>query len=159
MTDPEMNAFSIRKLKVPLATGAVAALGFSLSGCALGFDPATDAASPLAPRVQQLVDANREYPRWENFPAAPAGLPAPVEVATRVNTLRATQGALAAEIAANPQILEDPAAFEAETRARVEAVPVSPDSIRTLSDIDEFARRQRARAAAPPPIDRHPPRP
>lgn len=157
MTDAKMNAHSARKMKTGAVAVTLSGLGLAAGGCALGMDPATDEASPLAPRVQQLVDANRRYPRWEDFPAAPAGLPEPVQIAAQVNTLRATQGALAAEIAANPQIIEDPAAFEAEARARAESAPPSPDSIRTLADIEEFARRQRARAAAPPPIDRHPP--
>ncbi|HST90850.1 MAG TPA: hypothetical protein VLJ13_01475, partial [Brevundimonas sp.] len=60
MTAPDMNA-PIQKFA---AAALVATLAGTLPGCAGRFDPATDATSPVAPRVQALVDANREYPRW-----------------------------------------------------------------------------------------------
>ena len=41
-----------------------------LSACAGAFAPRTDAASPVAPQVEALVAANRDYPRWADFPKA-----------------------------------------------------------------------------------------
>ena len=89
-----MNA-SIRKIAAGLA--AVIASG-GLTACAGSFDPATDASSPIAPRVQALVEANRAYPSWADFPKALGPLPELVAIAAQVNTLRVTGGALAGEV-------------------------------------------------------------
>lgn len=126
-----------------------------LTGCVGSFDPVTDATSPVAPRVQALVDANRTYPRWENFPTSPRDLPAPVEVAARVNTLRATGGALAGEAARIEWTLGDPVAFEAEVNSRIDASRMAPVTARTAAEVEAYAAALRARAKAPPPIDRH----
>lgn len=125
-----------------------------LTACAGRFAPETDPGSPVAARVQALVDANREYPRWEDFPRASTPV-APMDVAVQVNTLRVSGGALAGEVA-RLQWTEtgDPAAYAAETRARVDAVPVSPVSAETLAEIEAFANRTRERGRAPPPVDR-----
>ena len=65
-----------------------------LSACAGAQAARTDTASPIAPQVQALVDANRRYPRWEDFPkGTPA--PAPAEIAAQVNTLRVSAPASA----------------------------------------------------------------
>lgn len=125
-----------------------------LTACAGAFDPVTDSASPVAPRVQALVDANREYPRWEDFPRASAPVE-PQDVAVQVNTLKVSSGALAGEVSRLEWTLTgDPAAYAAETRARVAAVPVAPATAETQAEIDAFARRTRERGRAPPPIDR-----
>ena len=89
-----MNA-SRRKIAAALS---VAVAGGGLTACVGSFDPATDATSPIAPRVQALVDANREYPRWADFPRSVEPLPEPVAIASQVNTLRVTGGALAGEV-------------------------------------------------------------
>ena len=49
-------------------------------------------------------------------------------------------------------------ALAAETRAAVNAVPVSPDAVRTQADIEAFAQSLRDKAKAPPPLDRRPAR-
>ena len=126
-----------------------------LSACAGLFDPATDATSPVAPRVQALVDAHREYPRWADFPKVVEPLPAPVAIAARVNTLRVTGGSLAGEVsridwptAGEPEVVAD------DGRARVEATPGAPVTAQTQAEMDEFVRRTRERGRAPPPVDR-----
>ena len=94
MTAGEMNA-PITKIAALL----VAAAGISgLGGCANAFNPRTDTTSPVAPRVQALVDANREYPRWEDFPRASSPIPAQ-QFAVQVNTLKVSGAALAGEVA------------------------------------------------------------
>ncbi len=146
-----MNA-SIRKFAAVLAA-ALATAG--LTGCVGAFDPETDATSPVAPRVQALVDANREYPRWEDFPRSTEPRPEPAQIAARVNTLRVSGGALAGEVSRIDWTLnEDPAAFAAATQARVDAVPVAPVTQETAAEIEEFARRTRERGRAPPPVPR-----
>ena len=121
------------------------------------FDPATDASSPIAPRVQALVDANREYPQWADIPKSPEPLPAPVAIAAQVNTLRVTNSRLAGEVARiDWQTTGDPAAYAAEVQARVNAVPVAPVTAETQAEMDAFIARTRERGRAPPPVDRRP---
>lgn len=156
MTDPEMNVCARKKILRPVLLAAMLAGGVCLSGCVGAFDPQVDAASPVAPRVVALVEANRSYPRWEDFPkATPA--PEPVQVAARVNTLRATGGALAGEVERLEWTLGDAEAFQRDVAARIAATPVSPEAVQTTEDIEARAAALRARATAPPPIDR--PRP
>ena len=146
-----MNA-PIRKFAAVVAA-AVASAG--LTACVGAFNPQTDPTSPVAPRVQALVDANREYPRWADFPRSTEPEPAPVAIAAEVNTLRVTSGALAGEVSRIEWTLnEDPAAFAAAVQARVDAVQVAPVTQNTAAEIEEFARRVRERGRAPPPIPR-----
>ena len=136
---------------------AAVLLSGGLTACASAFDPATDASSPIAPRVQALVDANREYPRWEDFPKVTEPLPAPVAIAAQVNTLRVTGGGLAGEVSRiDWQETGDPAALAAEVQARVNAVPVAPVTAETQAEMDAFIARTRERGRAPPPVDRRP---
>ena len=146
-----MNA----RLSKKMTTAASLLLaGAAMAGCAGRFAPETDATSPIAPRVQQLVDANRQYPRWADFPKAPEGLPQPVEVAAQVNTLRATSGALAGEVSRLQWTLEDPETFAAGVASRVDASQMSPVTAQTQADVEAFAQSLRDRAKAPPPIPR-----
>lgn len=153
MSAGEMNVFALKKMVRPcLVAGAALGAG-ALSACAGAFDPEVDPTSPLAPRVQALVAANRSYPRWEDFPRAEAP-PEPVQVATRVNTLRATGGALAGEVSRIEWTLGNAADFEREVASRVDAAQASPESIETTEQIEARAAALRERAKAPPPIDR-----
>lgn len=146
-----MNA-PIRKITA-VVFAAVASGG--LTACVGSFDPAMDARSPIAPRVQALVDANREYPRWADFPRAVEPMPEPVVIAAQVNNLRATGGALAGEVSRiDWQTTGDPAVFAAEVQARTDSVQIAPVTAETLAEIDEFVRRTRERGRAPPPIER-----
>ncbi len=135
-------------MSAALASGGLAA-------CVGSFDPAMDARSPIAPRVQALVDANREYPGWADFPKSVEPLPEPVVIAARVNTLRVTGAALAGEVSRiDWQTTGDPAEFAAGVQARIDAVPVAPVTEETRAEIEEFVRRTRERGRAPPPVDR-----
>ncbi|WP_292080092.1 MULTISPECIES: hypothetical protein [Brevundimonas] len=135
---------------------AAAAIATPLSGCVGASASKTEAVSPLAPRIQELVDANRRYPRWEDFPAAPTDLPPVTQVASNVQRLQGDSATLTSEIARIDWTLGDAEALAAETRAAVNAVPVSPDAVRTQADIEAFAQSLRDRAKAPPPLDRRP---
>lgn len=146
-----MNAL-IRKTAALLS--AIVA-GGGLTACAGAFDPATDAASPVAPRVQALVDAHREYPDWADFPRASEPVPEPMAIATQVNTLRVASGALAGEVSRlDWQSTEDPATFAAAVQARIDAVKVDPVTRETQAEIEAFVQRTRERGRAPPPVDR-----
>ena len=148
-----MNAHHAKKIVVGLA--AVSIL-LGSGGCAGAFNPQTDAASPIAPRVQALVDANRAYPRWEDFPRSSEPLPQPVEVAARVSGLRSSGTDLAAEAARIDWQTGDPVAFAAEINSRVDAQAVAPVTAETQAEVEAFAARTRQRGAAPPPVDRGP---
>ena len=146
-----MNAL-IRKIA---ATATAMAAGGALTACVASFDPETDARSPVAPRVQALVDANREYPRWADFPRSTEPLPAPMAIAARVNTLKVSGGARAGEVSRiDWQTTGDPAAFAAEVQARVDSVPVAPVTAETQAEMEAYLRRARERGRAPPPIQR-----
>ena len=76
MTVPEMNAQQTKKWTVVglgtlLAAGAV--------GCATPDRIADPEVAPLSPRIVALVDENRRYPEWRNFPRQ--GTPPPDAVA------------------------------------------------------------------------------
>lgn len=154
MTSRKMNAPHAKKIIGGLGLASLIA---ALGGCAGAFDPQTDEASPLAPRIQALVDANREYPRWEDFPRVTEPLPQPVEVAARVGALRGAGTDVASEAARIDWQLGDPAEFAADVNRRIDAQPVDPVSAQTQAELEEFARRARQRATPPPPVDRGPP--
>lgn len=146
-----MNA-PIRKIAVALS-GAL--LSGGLAACVGSFEPAVDASSPVAPRIQALVDANRDYPDWTDFPRSPDPLPEPMAISAQVNTLKVTGGALANEVSRiDWQTSGDPAEFAALVRARIDAVPVAPVTQETLDEIEEFLRHTRERGRAPPPVGR-----
>ncbi len=147
-----MNVSWIKKTTVLAVLAGTAGLG----GCLEARFARPEAESPLAPRIQALVEANRGFPRWEDFPAAPSDLPPAAQVAANVKTLEGDAAVLDGEAARIDWTLGDPAAIAAEAQAQVEAVPVSPDAARTAAEIEAFADDLRARAKAPPPIDRRP---
>lgn len=126
---------------------ALAAAG--LSGCAGAFEADTDPTSTVGPRVQALVDENRTYPKWEDFPSTPAGLPTAIEVARSVNTLRVTGGALNGEVGRLEWSLQDPAAFEREMAERAAASQPGTATMQTQAEIEAFAQSLRDRARAP----------
>ena len=149
MTGPEMNASAPKKTGVPIALAALAALG----GCTTALDTAESGDPAETVRIAEIVNANRVYPRWEDFPAPGTDGPTVDQVRAEVGALRADGAALQARIAAMPAV-DDASCFEADVRARVDAVPVSPDAQRTREQIDSFARDLRDRARAPAPIPR-----
>lgn len=119
------------------------------SGCAGAFEAETDPTSTLGPRVQALVEANRAYPKWSDFPNVPEGLPSAVQVAQSVNTLRVTGGALNGEVSRLEWSVQDPAAFERDMAAKAAAAQPDPATLRTQEDIEAFAQRLRDRARPP----------
>jgi hypothetical protein len=149
-----MNVFLSKKTILPAMTGLLLATG----GCVGSFDPQTDMTSPVAPRVQELVDAHRDYPRWADFPATPTDVPQPAQVAANVNALNTDSSALASQVAKIDWTLTgDPAAFVESIQQRFDPAKMAPIGAQTPDEVEAFAEALRRRAAAPPPIDR--PRP
>jgi hypothetical protein len=134
----------------------LAVVSGAVSGCAGSFEAETDAASPIAPRIQALVDANREYPRWENFPQATTDAPGPVEVAARVQGLTGAGASLQTDAERIEWTLGDPTALANEITSRVDAQQIAPVTAETQAEVEAFAEQARRRAEAPPPIDRTP---
>jgi len=152
----KMNACQAKKIGGPLL---VASWMTVLGGCTVIMDPATDAASPVAPRIEALVEANRTYPRWSDFPRSADALPEPVEVAARVRSLEADSDSLAAAAARIQWTMEDPVVFTAEVNRRLNARAMAPVTLQTAAEIEAFADQTRRRGTAPPAIDRaRPPR-
>ena len=139
-----------------IKTVLVAVAGLATCGCTTALDRSQAAVGPMSERVDALVAANRTYPRWADFPAAPADLPTSQVLAERVSDLQGSSLRLAGETSTIDWTLGDPETLAAETRRAVGAVPASPDAIRTEAEVEAFARRLRERAKAPPPIDRQP---
>ncbi|MFN3816047.1 hypothetical protein [Brevundimonas sp.] len=146
MTGSKMNA-SATKI---LAISAVCAL---LGACGARFAAPTDPSSPLSGRVQELVDANRTYPRWADFPAAPTNVPGASVIAGRVAGLDQTGDTLDRSVAAiDWTLLEDPDVWSASVRARTEGARMSVGTARTAAEVEAFAQSLRDRAEPPPPI-------
>lgn len=155
MTATEMNAARAKKMNGGIKVLAAGMLALAGAGCATVSAPEGEAVSPVTPQARALVEANRRYPRWADFPAAPADLPTPAQFAVRVEALGATAEALAAEAARIPWTLEDPEGFAESVGARVRAADLSPLTAATQAEVEAFAESLRRRATAPPPIDRH----
>ena len=147
MTGLKMNASAMKIL-------AITAVCTGLAACGSRFAAETEATSPLSGRIQGLVDANREYPRWADFPAMPTDVPQPEAVAAQVAGLDRTGEALDQSVAAiDWNLTEDPNAWAAGVRSRVEGARMSVGTARTAAEIEAFARSLRERSEPPPPID------
>lgn len=158
MSVTEMNALLLKKTGWTAAWGMALSSAVALGGCVSAFEPKTDPTSPLAPRIQKLVDENRQYPRWADFPRTSTPLPAPAEIAAEVGRLESRNAALTAEMARIDWTLDsDPAAFVESINRRIDASQMSPQTLRTAEEVEAYAEELRRRAKAPPPIDR--PRP
>ena len=147
MTGLKMNASAMKIL-------AISAVCASLAACGSRFAAETEATSLLSGRIQGLVDANREYPRWADFPAMPTDVPQPEAVAAQVAGLDRTGEALDQSVAAIDWTLTgDPNAWASGVRSRVEGARMSVGTARTAAEIEAFARSLRERSEPPPPID------
>lgn len=151
MTMNEMNARVLKKSVVlSLLCGSGAAL---LSACA--FNAPTDPNSPLDARIEALVAENSAYPKLEEFPAPPVGVPTAAEVKAQVQRLAATENRLSGEVAGiDWQDDQDADAYAAQVRRRVDEAVVNAPTPETPAEIEAFAQQLRERAKAPPPVDR-----
>lgn len=148
-----MNVRALKKMSRPITILGASIVACGLSGCGGAFDPTVDSQSPVAPRVVALVEANRTFPRWTDFPTAEPA-PQPAVIAAGVNTLHTEGEALARQAERLEWTLDDPVKFQNDVAARINATQASPAAIETTAEIEARAAALRARAAAPPPIDR-----
>lgn len=140
---------------VKIVSRPVLAMGACIALSACAFDPPTDPTSPLATRIQTIVDENREYPRWQDFPAPPENVPTPTYVRSAVQGLEGQQQTLNLQIAQIEWTLTEPAEeYIANIRQRMAADQVEAPTAQTPAEIEAFAAALRARAKAPPPVDR-----
>ncbi|MFN4297855.1 MAG: hypothetical protein ACK4FB_13565 [Brevundimonas sp.] len=150
MTGLKMNASAMKNAALAAVMGAMLLTG----ACAAPFNKGTDPQSPLSDRIQALVDANSEYPRWADFPAAPTDVPRSADIAVRVAGLNQTGVTLGSTVAAIDWTLtDDPEAYAVEVRRRVEGARMSVGAARTAAEVEAFARSLRERSEPPPPID------
>ena len=150
MTGLKMNAPAMKKAALAAVMGGL----FLTGACAAPFQAPVDPEAPLSDRIQGLVDANRDYPRWADFPAAPTDVPQPGVIASRVAGLEQTGQAVSQSAAAIEwTFVDDPDAWAASVRDRVEGARMSLGTARTAAEVEAFAQALRERAEPPPPID------
>lgn len=145
----DMNVNLVKFVSRPVAALTICG---ALSACA--FNPPTDPASPLAKKIDSTVTASNSYPRWQDFPAAPVNLPDAAYVRGAVTGLETSQSALNAQVAAIDWQLGDADQYVRAVRERLAADGVEIPTANTPAEIEAFAASLRARAKAPPPIDR-----
>ncbi len=124
-----------------------------MAACAT--NPTSESSSPLTPRIEQIVAEKRDYPRLEDFPAAPVNVPDAAYVRSSVGQLQQSQSALETQVAAIDWALTESAdQYVAQIRERLARDQVSIPTADTPAQIEAFAESLRQRAKAPPPIDR-----
>jgi hypothetical protein len=112
--------------------------------------PSSDAPPRAARKPGRPTSAKPRAPK-----PTPEAAPEPLRIAAQVNTLKATGGALAGEVARIEWTLtDDPGTFAAAVRARVDAVEVAPVTADTQAELAAFLAAARERGRAPPPVDR-----
>lgn len=145
-----MNAYLV---KLSLRTIAVVAVCGAVSACAT--NPQTDPSSPLVAEIERTVSQKRDYPRLQDFPAAPVNVPTPAYVRASVGQLEQSQAVLNREVTAIDWTLDDDAeAYAAALRQRIAQDRVEIPTLSTPAEIEAFAQSLRQRAKAPPPVDR-----
>lgn len=155
MTGHEMNGHVTKKIRLRWAHVLMPLGVIALCGCASSFDARTLSSGPLT-QAQDLVDASRTYPRWEDFPQATSDVPSSQAIAQRLVTLQVTDSQLQQEVAQIQWGLDDPAEFEREIRSRLSSIRLSTEAPLSEAEIEALAERLRQRAKAPPPIGRTP---
>lgn len=153
-----MNALDRKIMNVGESSTAARFLGVAaaaalVAGC-VG-DPIAsakvDPASPVAPEVARLASADKDYPSFNEIPAAPTDLRPPRIYGERARELEVARNQLDAATAPNTWTLQgNTTAFA--TRARSDAGPdiAAPAS----GETEAFANSIRKRATPPPPAKR-----
>lgn len=149
-----MTEMNVRDIKYSVSLTFLCGFGaVVLGGCA--FNPSTDADSPLGPRIQALVEAHPDYPRLADFPPPPRGMPSREQVRERVAGLQQADAVLGSQLAAiDWQLTGNAEEVAAALRLRMAEFDVAAPTATTASEIEAYAEALRARAKAPPPIDR-----
>lgn len=155
MTRHEMNGHKTKKIRLRWVDVLIPFSVLALGGCASAFEARTG-SSGIEGQVQALVDANRDYPTWADFPRATSQVPAPASIAGRVATLQASDRRLQNEVSQIEWALGDASDFENQVRARLSAINLSTEIPLSDAEIETLAESLRQKAKAPPPIGRGP---
>jgi hypothetical protein len=156
MTCDETNGDGRKIMTLGLRRSALAALAATaagLSGCASmdPFEREVDPSSPAAAEVRRVVDAQREYPRWSEFPKAPQDVPQPAEFAVQVASLQQSQNALMADAARIEWYLTgDTSAWARVARSAIDPQYAQPAPPNAAAEAEAWARALRERAVPPP---------
>ena len=151
MTQYEMNGHETKKIRLRCLNVLMPVGVLVLCGCAGTFQTGTE-PSVIQDRVQLPIQANRSYPRWDEFPRATTGVPEPAAIAGEVEILRAADRQLQSELVEIEWTLGDTEAFETEVIARLRDMPVLSAPLLSVPEIEAIAERLRQRAKAPPPV-------
>lgn len=144
---------NVNLAKIVLRSFAALSVCGAMSACA--YDPVTDTTSPLAAKIDSIVAEKTAYPRWQDFPAAPVNVPDAAYVRSSVQSLESSQDVLNQQVASIDWTLDESAEeYIASIRQRLAQDGVEAPTLSTPAEIEAFAASLRARAKAPPPIDR-----
>ena len=143
---------SARPNKSALTALATIAGSLVLAGCLAHdpFAPPTDPASAAAQRVDEAAAKDRPYPRWADFPAAPAGVPTEGEFAMRVADAEEAQAILQAQARDLVWTLDDTEGWASSARAHVDHSLAQPAPADARAQTEAWAAEMRARATPPP---------
>lgn len=109
-------------------------------------------SSNLPADQQSIVDANRQYPTFREFPQATGPFDPARDVAMPVAALNSGRQALGESIAALSWDAADAAALAGIVRARLRAAGAPPEPVVSQEALQESLARARQRGAAPPPV-------
>jgi hypothetical protein len=139
--------------KTRLRLAAILAAGAAVSACAniQPFQPPTDPHSPAAKRVAELERANRTYPRWSRFPAAPKNVPTATDIAARVGEAQNAQAQLLADAGRIDWTLSGTEAYAEEARSHIDPTLAQPAPADTSAQTAAFAKALKDLATPPPP--------
>ncbi len=151
MTHYEMNGHKTKKIRLRCMSVLIPVSVLGLCGCAGIFEAGTD-PSMIQDQVQRPIQANRSYPRWDEFPRATIGVPGPAAIAGKVEILRSADRQLQLELVEIEWTLGDTEAFEAEVGARLSEMPVLSGPILSVPEIEAMAESLRQKGKAPPPV-------
>lgn len=143
---------SPRRNKSSLIAAALVAGSLTLGGCLAHdpFAPPTDPASAAAQQVNEAAARDMPYPRWSEFPAAPADVPAPEEFALRVVATEEAKAILEAQARELVWTLEDTEGWATASRGLVDPNLATPASADALAETEAWAAAARAEAVPPP---------
>jgi len=151
MTHYVMNGHETKKIRLRCVNVLIPVSVLVLCGCAGTFETGTE-PSVMQDQVQLPIQANRSYPRWDEFPRMTTGVPVTAAIAGQVESLRSADRQLQLELVEIEWTLGDTEAFQTEVGARLSEMPVLSDPILSVPEIEALAESLRQRGKAPPPV-------
>ena len=128
-------------------------LGGSLGACTSLASTRTPQA-PLAQEQQAIVEANRGYPSFADFPQGLEPVPGDAVIKQEVAALSAEQAELAQAAAELGWQTAEPMILARELADRIQRAGAAPEAVDSQEAVRDFLRRARERGQAPAPVDR-----